>query len=116
VLILKQYAYRGTDLVVIPQPDGTVACIPAWMTRVRPHSLSRASSPTFPSTSYALSALRPTRFYALSDPTQEWRKPNMKRNAARRQRDLFEADEGQTAPTQVQWERLEGLAEASRRR
>src|SRR5271166_3143985 len=24
--------YRGTDLVVIPQPDGTVACIPAWMT------------------------------------------------------------------------------------
>src|SRR6516225_9586904 len=33
VLILKQYAYRGTDLVVIPQPDGTVACIPAWMTR-----------------------------------------------------------------------------------
>src|SRR5271166_4915023 len=32
VLILRQYAYRGTDLVVIPQPDGTVACIPAWMT------------------------------------------------------------------------------------
>ena len=22
----------GTDLVVIPQPDGTVTCIPAWMT------------------------------------------------------------------------------------
>ena len=32
VLILRQFAYRGTDLVVIPQPDGTVACIPAWMT------------------------------------------------------------------------------------
>ena len=32
MLILRQYAYRGTDLVVIPQPDGTVACIPAWMT------------------------------------------------------------------------------------
>src|ERR1700731_2976896 len=32
VLIIKQYAYRGADLVVIPQPDGSVACIPAWMT------------------------------------------------------------------------------------
>jgi hypothetical protein len=36
----------------------------------------------------------------------------MKRNAARRQRDLFEADARQTAPTQVQRERLEGLVEA----
>ncbi|HTS94435.1 MAG TPA: hypothetical protein VMG55_20660 [Stellaceae bacterium] len=36
----------------------------------------------------------------------------MKRNAARRQRDLFEADERQTAPTQVPRERLEGLVEA----
>src|SRR5258707_9399685 len=32
VLIIKQYAYRGTNLVTIPQPDGSVACIPAWMT------------------------------------------------------------------------------------
>src|SRR5712691_6701448 len=32
VLIIKQYTYRGSDLVVIPQPDGSVACIPAWMT------------------------------------------------------------------------------------
>jgi DNA invertase Pin-like site-specific DNA recombinase len=32
VLIIRQYAYRGTNLVVIPQPDGSVACIPAWMT------------------------------------------------------------------------------------
>src|ERR1700736_284671 len=32
VLIAKQYAYRGAELVVIPQPDGSVACIPAWMT------------------------------------------------------------------------------------
>ena len=36
----------------------------------------------------------------------------MKRNAARRQRDLFEADERQTALTQVQRERLDGLVEA----
>src|SRR6266478_3121779 len=32
VLIARQYAYRGAELVVIPQPDGSVACIPAWMT------------------------------------------------------------------------------------
>jgi hypothetical protein len=31
VLIVRQYAYRGLELVVIPQPDGSVACIPAWM-------------------------------------------------------------------------------------
>ena len=36
----------------------------------------------------------------------------MKRNAARRQRDPFEADERQTALTQVQRERLDGLVEA----
>jgi hypothetical protein len=28
VLIARQYAYRGAELVVIPQPDGSVACIP----------------------------------------------------------------------------------------
>ena len=32
MLIARQYAYRGAELVVIPQPDGSVACIPAWMT------------------------------------------------------------------------------------
>src|SRR5258708_39671632 len=32
MLIIKQYAYRGANLVTIPQPDGSVACIPAWMT------------------------------------------------------------------------------------
>src|SRR5271170_2683199 len=32
VPILRQFAYRGVDLVAIPQPDGSVACIPAWMT------------------------------------------------------------------------------------
>ena len=35
MLILRQFGYRGTDLVVIPQPDGSVACIPAWMTAAR---------------------------------------------------------------------------------
>ena len=32
MLILRRYAYRGVELVVIPQPDGSVACIPEWMT------------------------------------------------------------------------------------
>ena len=32
VPILRQFACRGVDLVAIPQPDGSVACIPAWMT------------------------------------------------------------------------------------
>jgi hypothetical protein len=32
VQIVRQYAYRGVELVVIPQPDGSIACIPAWMT------------------------------------------------------------------------------------
>src|SRR6202007_2421994 len=32
VLIVRQYAYRGAELVVIPQPDGSVACIPALRT------------------------------------------------------------------------------------
>ena len=36
----------------------------------------------------------------------------MKRNAASRERDLFEVDERQTAPTQVQQQLLAGLVEA----
>ena len=32
VLVQRRFAYRGVDLVVIPQPDGSVACIPEWMT------------------------------------------------------------------------------------
>src|ERR1700751_3489335 len=35
VLVQRRFAYRGVDLVVIPQPDGSVACIPAWMTHER---------------------------------------------------------------------------------
>src|SRR6266446_10489129 len=32
VLFARQYTYRGSELVVILQPDGSVACIPAWVT------------------------------------------------------------------------------------
>jgi hypothetical protein len=30
VPVFRRFAYRGVDLVVIPQPDGSVACIPEW--------------------------------------------------------------------------------------
>jgi hypothetical protein len=32
VFIVRQYSYRGVELVAIPQRDGSVACIPVWMT------------------------------------------------------------------------------------
>jgi hypothetical protein len=32
VLVQRRFAYRGIDLVVIPQPDGSIACISEWMT------------------------------------------------------------------------------------
>jgi hypothetical protein len=32
VLIKRQLEYRGIGLVVILQPDSSLACIPAWMT------------------------------------------------------------------------------------
>src|SRR6516165_9476372 len=32
VPVFRRFAYRGVDLVVIPQPDGSIACIPEWMT------------------------------------------------------------------------------------
>jgi hypothetical protein len=112
VLILRRYAYRGTDLVVIPQPDGSVACIPAWMTQESAAHHKVSIEPNL-----SLDVLRALRAEATallgflrSDSGME--EPNMTRNATVRQRDLFEADERQTAPTQVQQERLAGLIEA----
>src|ERR1700741_4507708 len=35
VLVQRRFADRGVDLVVIPKPDGSVACIPAVMTHQR---------------------------------------------------------------------------------
>ena len=32
VLIKRQLEYRGVELLVILQPDSSLACIPAWMT------------------------------------------------------------------------------------
>ena len=30
--VSRRFAYRGVHLLVIPQPDGSIACIPEWMT------------------------------------------------------------------------------------
>ena len=32
MLIKRQLEYRGVELVVIVQPDSSLACIPVWMT------------------------------------------------------------------------------------
>jgi len=47
VLIVRQYAYRGAELVVIPQPDGSVACIPAWMTHESAAHCQPCAEPRF---------------------------------------------------------------------
>ena len=98
VLILRQFAYRGADLVVIPQPDGTVACIPAWMTHESAAQHKVSGEPNL--SLEVLRALRAEADALLRFP------------ATVRQRDLFEADERRTAPTYVQQERLAGLVAA----
>ncbi|MER8880870.1 hypothetical protein [Mesorhizobium sp. M0684] len=47
MLILRRYAYRGTELVVIPQPDGSLACIPAWMMRAAATRFKLSAEPRF---------------------------------------------------------------------
>ena len=47
MLIARQYAYRGAELVVIPQPDGSVACIPAWMTHESAAHYQLGAEPRF---------------------------------------------------------------------
>ena len=46
--ILRRYAYRGVELVVIPQPDGSVACIPEWMTEQQAAHFKLSAEPRFP--------------------------------------------------------------------
>jgi hypothetical protein len=48
VLIQTRYAYRGIDLVVIPQPDGSVACLPAWMTHEAAAHFKFSAEPFLP--------------------------------------------------------------------
>ena len=48
MLIQRRYAYRGIDLVVIPGPDGSVACLPAWMTHEAAAHFKLSAEPFFP--------------------------------------------------------------------
>ena len=49
VLIARRFDYRGVELVVIPQLDSSLACIPAWMTHetVFAHSRVLTEEPCF---------------------------------------------------------------------
>jgi hypothetical protein len=82
VLIARQYAYRGAELVVIPLPDVSVACIPAWMTHesAAQHQLraeARLSLDILRSLRAEIDAL-----LGFSNPTPGWRTPTMKRKNA----------------------------------
>jgi hypothetical protein len=57
ILSLVKYAHRGTDLVVLLQPDGSFASIPAWMSTTRLHGIV-GFSPAFSRPSCVLYVLR----------------------------------------------------------
>src|ERR1700730_532600 len=48
VLIARRLEYRGVELVVIPQPDSSLACIPAWMTHEAAAQYALGDEPRFP--------------------------------------------------------------------
>jgi hypothetical protein len=47
VLVQRRFAYRGIDLVVIPQPDGSIACISEWMTNEQAARFKLSIEPCF---------------------------------------------------------------------
>src|SRR6516165_5367940 len=47
VLIRRQLEYRGVELVVVLQPDGSLACTPAWMTREAAAQYALSEKPRF---------------------------------------------------------------------
>ncbi len=47
VLISRQLEYRGVELVVVLQPDRSLACIPAWMTREAAAQYALCEKPRF---------------------------------------------------------------------
>src|SRR5215510_13198213 len=47
VLIRRQLEYRGVELVVILQPDSSLACIPAWMTHEAAAQYALSEKPRF---------------------------------------------------------------------
>jgi len=48
VPVFRRFAYRGEDLVVIPQPDKSIACIPERMTHEQAAQIKLAVEPSFP--------------------------------------------------------------------
>jgi len=48
VPVFRRFAYRGVDFIVIPQPDGSVACIPEWMTHEQAAHFKLSAGPRFP--------------------------------------------------------------------
>ena len=47
VLVRRRFNYRGTDLIAIAQPDGTLTCIPEWMTRESAARIKLTAEPHF---------------------------------------------------------------------
>src|SRR3981081_844670 len=47
VLIRRQLEYRGVEVVVILQPDSSLACIPAWMTHEAAAQYALSEKPRF---------------------------------------------------------------------
>src|ERR1700738_1370852 len=47
VLIRRKLEYRGVELVVILQPDNSLACIPAWMTQESAAQYRLCAEPQF---------------------------------------------------------------------
>jgi hypothetical protein len=112
VLILRQYAYRDAELVVIPQPDGSVACIPAWMTHESAARHQLGAEPRL-----SLDILRSVRaeidaLLSFSNPTQGWRTATMKRKSASIQPDLFEQNRPRVLLAPLHKERLAALVKA----
>jgi hypothetical protein len=82
VLIVWQYAHRDVELVVIPQPDGSIACIPAWMTH---ESAARHQLGADPRLSLDILCSRRAKIDALLSFLYSdlgWRMPTMKRKSA----------------------------------
>src|SRR4029453_16752105 len=47
VLIRRQLEYRGVELVVVLQPDSSLACIPAWITHEAAARYALSEKPRF---------------------------------------------------------------------
>jgi hypothetical protein len=113
VPVFRRFAYRGVDLVVIPQPDGSIACIPEWMTHEQATHLTLSAEPCF-----QLEILRTMR--AEVDallaflPSESPREKNAHETQSRKSRPakgLFDLDEPSVVLAQVKTAQLVMLVE-----